>query len=190
MAPVSDVTTLLLDWSKGDHRALEQLLPAVYQELRGIAARQLRGERRGHTLQPTALVHEAYLRLVDQRAASWQSRAHFFGVAAQVMRRILVDHARRRHADKRGRGIEHVSIDDEAERAGSATELSVVVCDDLLQRLSALDPRLAQLAELRVFGGLTVEQAAHVLDVSVSTAKRDWRAAKAWLVRELGPDAS
>jgi RNA polymerase sigma factor (TIGR02999 family) len=185
-----DVTTLLIDWSNGDRNALEALLPAVYEELRAVAARQLRSERSGHTLQPTALVHEAYLRLVDQREANWQSRAHFFGVAAQVMRRILVDHARRRNADKRGGGIERVSLDEEADRVESATEVSVTLCDDLLNRLSAVDCRLAQIAELRVFGGLTVEQAAHVLDVSVSTAKRDWRTAKAWLARELGSEAS
>ena len=186
MASVPDLTTLLVDWSNGDRKALEQLLPAVYQELRAIAARQLRSERAGHTLQPTALVHEAYLRLVDQRGGNWQNRAHFFGVAAQVMRRILVDHARRRNADKRGAGVERLSLNEEAERVGGATELSVVLCDDLLNRLNALDPRLAQIAELRVFGGLTVEQAAQAIDVSVSTAKRDWRTAKAWLARELG----
>jgi RNA polymerase sigma factor (TIGR02999 family) len=189
MAPVSDVTSLLADWSNGDRKALERLLPAVYDELRAIAARQLRQERGGHTLQPTALVHEAYLRLVDQREASWQGRAHFFGVAARVMRRVLVDHARRRNAGKRGGGTTRVALDEGAERAGSAAELSVVLCDDLLSRLGELDPRLAALAELRVFGGLTVEQAAEALDVSLSTAKRDWRTAKAWLARELGSDA-
>jgi RNA polymerase sigma factor (TIGR02999 family) len=190
MASAPDVTTLLIEWSNGERKALEQLLPAVYQELRAIAARQLRNERGGHTLQPTALVHEAYLRLVDQREADWQNRAHFFGVAAQVMRRILVDHARRRNASKRGGGIERVSLDDEAERLESATELSIALCDDLLNRLGEMDSRLAQIAELRIFGGLTVDQVAHVLGVSVSTAKRDWRSAKAWLARELGADTS
>jgi RNA polymerase sigma factor (TIGR02999 family) len=190
MASVPDVTALLVEWSNGERKALEALLPAVYQELRAVAARQLRSERPGHTLQPTALVHEAYLRLVDQREADWQSRAHFFGVAAQVMRRILVDHARRRNADKRGGGVERQSLENGAERVESDVDLSMVLCDDLLSRLSGIDSRLAQIAELRVFGGLTVEQAAHVLEVSVSTAKRDWRTAKAWLARELSSDTS
>jgi RNA polymerase sigma factor (TIGR02999 family) len=181
----SDVTTLLGDWSRGDRGALNQLLPLVYAELRRIAARQLRNERAGHTLQPTALVHEAYLRLVDQREINWRNRAQFFGVAAQVMRRILVDHARRHRAAKRGEGLPSVSIDD-AKDAVAPDGLPVLMLDRALHRLAEMDQELARIVELRAFGGLTVEESASVLDVSPSTAKRQWRTAKAWLTRELG----
>jgi len=176
---------LLTDWSRGDTGALDQLLPLVYAELRRIAARHLRGERMNHTLQPTALVNEVYLRLVDQRRVEWQGRAHFLGVAAQTMRRILVDHARRRDAGKRGDGVPAMSIDDAREIAASG-ELPLLALEDALARLEALDPALAKIVELRAFGGLTIDEAAHVLDVSPSTAKRSWRTAKAWLNRELG----
>jgi RNA polymerase sigma factor (TIGR02999 family) len=185
MASSHDVTALLADWSRGDRSALNQLLPLVYSELRRIAARQLRTERAGHTLQPTALVHEVYLRMVDQRRVDWQNRAHFFGVAAQVMRRILVDHARRHHAGKRGAGVRCVSVDDAKEVAAS-NEMPILALDDALDRLQKVDPELARIVELRAFGGLTIEEAAQVLKVSPSTAKRDWRTAKAWLARELG----
>ena len=178
------VTALLTDWSRGDPGALDQLLPLVYAELRRIAARQLRGERVNHTLQPTALVNEVYMRLVDQRQVAWQDRAHFLGVAAQTMRRILVDHARRRDAGKRGDGAAAVSIDDAKEIAAGG-ELPLLALEDALARLEALDPGLAKIVELRAFGGLTIDEAAHVLDVSPSTAKRSWRTAKAWLNREL-----
>lgn len=181
------VTALLADWSRGNARALDQLLPLVYAELRRIAGRQLRRERIGHTLQPTALVHEVYLRLVDQRQADWQNRAHFFGVAAQIMRRILVDHVRRRDADKRGGGVRCVSIDDAHEVAATG-HLPIVALDQALSRLEEMDADLAKIVELRAFGGLTIDEAAHVLDVSPSTAKRDWRTAKAWLRRELSPE--
>src|SRR3954471_14795394 len=187
MGETPDITTLLDEWSRGNARALDQLLPFVYQELRGIARRQLRLEREGHTLQPTALVHEAYLRLVDQRQVDWQSRAHFFGVAAQVMRRILVDDARRHHAAKRGNGIKRVSLDAALETPGR-DEIPVLALDDALGRLEAVDRALARIVELRAFGGLTIEEAAHVLNVSPSTAKREWRTAKAWLARELGSE--
>jgi RNA polymerase sigma factor (TIGR02999 family) len=180
-----DVTTLLVDWSRGDRAALDQLIPLVYAELRHIAARQLRGERVGHTLQPTALVHEVYLRIVNQREVNWQNRAHFFGVAAQVMRRILVDHARRHTAAKRGEGVRCVSLDDALEVPASS-EIPVLALDHALDRLQQIDSELARIVELRAFGGLTIEEAAHVLEVSPSTAKRDWRTAKAWLTRELG----
>ena len=183
-APPQDITALLDDWSRGNHRALDQLLPLVYGELRHIARRQLRRERLGHTLQPTALVHEAYLRLVDQRQVDWRSRAHFFGVAAQVMRRILVDSARRHHASKRGSGVQCVSIDEAVETAGP-DGISVLALNDALERLETVDRGLAQIVELRAFGGLTIDEAAHVLKVSASTAKREWRTAKAWLTREL-----
>ena len=183
-----DVTALLGDWSRGDRSALDRLLPLVYAELRRVAARQLRDERADHTLQPTALVHEVYMRLVDQREGDWQNRAHFFGVSAQVMRRILVDHARRRAASKRGDGVRCVSID-EARDVAAASEVPILELDGALGRLEKVDAELARIVELRAFGGLTIEEAAHVLSVSPSTAKRDWRTAKAWLNRELGSEA-
>jgi RNA polymerase sigma factor (TIGR02999 family) len=184
MASPNDVTALLAEWSRGNRSALSQLLPLVYAELRRIAARQLRNERVGHTLQPTALVHEVYLRLVDQRHVDWQNRAHFFGVAAQVMRRILVDHARRHAAGKRGQGVRCVSIDD-AQELPASSEVPILALDHALDRLQKIDSELAEIVELRAFGGLTIEEAAHVLNISPSTAKRDWRTAKAWLNREL-----
>jgi RNA polymerase sigma factor (TIGR02999 family) len=183
-----DVTALLRDWSRGDETALDQLLPLVYAELRNIAARQLRNERPNHTLQPTALVHEVYLRLVDQRQVDWQNRAHFLGVAARVMRRILVDHARRHGARKRGDGLQSISIDDAKDLAASQ-DMPVLALDHALGRLEKVDPGLARIVELRAFGGLTIEEAAHVLEVSASTAKREWRTAKAWLQRELDSGA-
>ncbi len=185
VASSRNITALLDDWCCGNPRALNQLLPLIYAELRRIAARQLRNERPGHTLQPTALVHEVYLRLVDQRHVDWQNRAHFFGVAAQVMRRILVDHARRHATTKRGQGVTRVPID-EARDAAAPSEMSVLALDEALLRLETLDPDLAAVVELRAFGGLTIEEAAHVLKVSPSTAKRTWRTAKAWLNREIG----
>jgi RNA polymerase sigma factor (TIGR02999 family) len=157
----------------------------VYAELRRIAARQLRRERDGHTLQPTALVHEAYLRLVEQRSVNFGSRAHFFGVAAQVMRRILVDHARRQAATKRGNGAQRVPLEEAAGNA-AVNQLPVLRLDLALGRLEKIDPDLARIVELRAFGGLTIDEAAHVLNVSPTTAKRDWRTAKAWLTNELG----
>lgn len=185
MASAHDVTALLGEWSRGNRTALEQLLPLVYAELRRIASRQLRGERADHTLQPTALVHEVYLRLIDQRRVDCQDRAHFFGVAAQVMRRILVDHARRQGAGKRGNGVPRVTIE-EAHSAAAPDEMSVLTLDLALGRLEALDADLARIVELRAFAGLTIDEAAQVLDVSASTAQRDWRAARAWLKLELG----
>ena len=182
-----DVTALLGDWSRGNRTALNQLLPLVYAELRRVAARQLRIERADHTLQPTALVHEAFIRLVDQRRVDWQNRAHFFGVAATVMRRILVDHARRRSAGKRGEGVRCLSID-EAENLAASKEMPILALDQALDRLQEVDADLAKIVELRAFGGLTIEEAAHVLSVSPSTAKRDWRTAKAWLNRELASE--
>lgn len=187
MVSPHDVTTLLGDWSRGNRSALNKLLPLVYAELRRMAARQLRRERTNHTLQPTALVHEAYMRLVDQRQVDWQGRAHFFGVAAQVMRRILVDHARRRSAGKRGDGVRCVSVDD-AHGVPASSEIPVLALDHALNRLQRVDAGLARIVELRAFGGLTIEEASHVLEVSPSTAKRDWRTAIAWLNRELSSD--
>jgi RNA polymerase sigma factor (TIGR02999 family) len=187
LTPIGDVTALLGDWSRGNRSALNQLLPLVYAELRRIAVRHLRGERANHTLQPTALVHEVYLRIVDRRQADWQNRAHFFGVAAVVMRRILVDHARRQRASKRGEGVRCVSID-EAREVAASNEMPILALDQALGRLEEVDSDLAKIVELRAFGGLTIEETAHVLNVSPSTAKRDWRTAKAWLNRELGSE--
>jgi RNA polymerase sigma factor (TIGR02999 family) len=187
MVSPRDVTALLGEWSRGDRTALDQLLPLVYAELRRVAARKLRSERADHTLEPTALVHEVFIRLVDQRQVDWQNRAHFFGVAANVMRRILVDHARRHAASKRGEGARCLSID-EARDVAASDGMPVVALDQALDRLEKLDAELARIVELRAFGGLTIEEAAHVLNVSPSTAKRDWRTAKAWLARELGED--
>ena len=184
MTSSRDVTGLLDDWARGDRGALNRLLPLVYDELRRIAARQLRRERVGHTLQPTALVHEAYVKLVDQRRVDWRSRAHFYGVASQVMRRLLVDHARRHNANKRGNGFEGVAID-EALNVPTRSQIPVLMLDGVIGRLEKLDPRLAQLVEVRAFGGCTLEEAAEVVHVSHSTAKREWRTAKAWLTREL-----
>jgi RNA polymerase sigma factor (TIGR02999 family) len=184
MASRPDVTALLTEWGHGNTSALNELLPLVYEELRRVAARQLR--RRGAvTLQPTALVHELYLRLVDQRQGNWRDRAHFFGVAAQVMRRILVDRARRHRAGKRGDGLATVSIDEAMEEA-APDRIPVLALDHALDRLAGLDENLARIVELRAFGGLTIEEAACVLKVSPTTAKREWRTAKAWLTRELG----
>jgi RNA polymerase sigma factor (TIGR02999 family) len=185
MGSPHDVTALLAEWSRGNGTALNQLLPLVYAELRRVAARQLRNERADHTLQPTALVHEAYIRLVGQRQVDWDNRAHFFGVAAQVMRRILVDNARRRAANKRGEGVRCVSID-EAKGVAAANEIPILALDQALHGLEKMDSELARIVELRAFGGLTIEEAAHVLSVSPSTVKREWRTAKAWLNRELG----
>ena len=180
----SDVTRLLADLSGGQTGALERLLPLVYDELKQLAASQLRRERDEHTLGPTALVHEAFFRLVDQRSVSWQGRAHFFGVAAQAMRRILVDHARRRSAAKRGRQHQ-VTLDSEAAGADEAPADEVLAVDEALERLAAVDPRQAKLVELRYFAGFSIEEAAELLEISPATAKRDWTFARAWLQREL-----
>jgi len=184
MAASRDVTALLGEWSRGNREALNELLPLVYAELRRMAARRLRRERADHTLQPTALVHEAYLRLIGQRQVDWSDRAHFYGVAAQVMRRILVDHARRHSTGKRGDGVQRIPIELVQVPAARA-EIPVLALDEALARLEKLDHGLAHIVELRAFGGLTIEEAARVLKVSPSTAKREWRAAKAWLTREL-----
>jgi RNA polymerase sigma factor (TIGR02999 family) len=187
----SDVTRLLLRWSEGDASALDRLLPVIYGELRRIASSQVRRERPDHTLAPTALVHELYLRLVDQRRATWQHRAQFFGVAAQLMRRILVDHARERQATKRGGSATRVSLEhalEESEAAGAAhgsDALEVLAVDEALHRLARLDADQAHIVELRFFAGLTVEETAHVLNRSPRTIKREWRLARAWLYREL-----
>jgi len=178
------ITELLAAWRQGDQAALTQLMPVVYQELRKIADGYLRRESHNHTLQPTALIHEAYLRLIDQSLPQWQNRAHFFGVAAQLMRQILVEHARAQLAQKRGGGALQVELDDALsyvpERAAD-----LVALDEALTSLAEFDARKSQLIELRYFGGLSVEETAHVMEVSVSTIVREQRLARAWLSRQL-----
>ena len=182
------VSGLLRAWSEGDQGALDKLTPIVYDELHGLARRYMRREQSGHTLQTTALVNEAYMRLVDYKRMQWQNRAHFFAVAAQVMRRILVDHARR-HNLKRGRNVQHVSLEETAVVGG---ELSVdfVALDKAMIELARVDLRKVQVVEMRFFGGLSVEETAEVLKVSTVTVMRDWSTAKAWLYRELMGETS
>ena len=180
---MGDISTLLRAWRDGDQSALEKLTPIVYDELHRLARRYMKGERPGNSLQATALVNEAYIRLVDYERMQWQNRAHFFAVSAQLMRRILVEHARR-HNLKRGGGVPHVSLEEAAEVDGNrATDL--VALDDAINALARLDPRKAQVVEMRFFGGLTVDETAEVLKVSPGTVMRDWSTAKAWLYREL-----
>jgi RNA polymerase sigma factor (TIGR02999 family) len=179
-----NVTKLLLELSNGEHSAVDALLPVVYDELKKLASNYLRRERVGHTLQPTALVHEAYIRLIDQTRVNWQNRAHFFGVAANVMRRILVDHARKHNAGKRGAEFQKFSLD---ENVNKTIEISneLVALDDALNELAKVDPDNARLVELRYFGGLTFEETAEVMNVSVITVKRHWRVARAWLYGQI-----
>jgi RNA polymerase sigma-70 factor (ECF subfamily) len=185
--PVSagDVTELLLQWSSGSEAALQRLMPFVYDECRRIAERQMRGEREEHTLSPSALVNELYLRLVDQRRTTWSNRAHFFGIAAQLMRRVLVDHARARLAEKRRGGRLVVSLEAADDVATPSPLTDVLGIDEALQRLGQIDPDQLRIVELRFFAGLTVDETAHVLGRSPRTVKREWRLAKAWLFREL-----
>jgi RNA polymerase sigma factor (TIGR02999 family) len=186
--PSGDVTRLLVLWREGREDALERLLPLVYDQLRRLAARQLRRERPDHTLQPTALINELFLLLVRQRSASSENRAHFFALTAQLMRRILVDHARSRDADKRGGGATMVALDEDSDAVAGQEgrrALDVLAIDEALARLAALDGDQARIVELRFFAGLTVEETALVLDRSPRTIKREWRLAKAWLAREL-----
>ncbi|MEO6872539.1 MAG: sigma-70 family RNA polymerase sigma factor [Chthoniobacterales bacterium] len=185
LAPPRDqATRLLVDLSRGDGVAAERLMPLVYDELRRLARGYLRRERSDHTLQATGLVHEAYLRLVDQSTTNWQNRAHFLGIAAQVMRRILVDHARRRGAEKRGGEWEKLEMD-ESLLPNDERNLDLIALDDALQDLMKFDPRQSQVVELRFFGGLTNEEVGEVLDISPRTVKREWRVARAWLHREI-----
>jgi RNA polymerase sigma factor (TIGR02999 family) len=179
------VTDLLQAWASGDQAALDELLPLVYEELRRQARRYMRAQPAGHTLQTTALVHEAYLRLVGQSSVEWQGRAHFFGVAAKAMRSVLVDHARARGAAKRGGSVRAITLDDAGGVAGPQASVDVLALDEALGRLTELDPRKSRLVELRYFGGLGIEEAAAVLGVSPATVKRDWTTARAWLRREL-----
>jgi RNA polymerase sigma-70 factor (ECF subfamily) len=182
-AAAGDVTKLLCAWSQGDQSALEKLTPIVYKELHRLAGRYMRGERPGHSLQTTDLVNEAYMRLVDYKRMQWQNRAHFFAVSAQLIRRILVEHARHRNL-KRGAGIRHVSLDEVAV-AGGGRSADLVALDDAMKELAEVDPRKEQVVEMRFFGGLSVEETAEVLKVSTVTVMRDWSTAKAWLYREL-----
>jgi RNA polymerase sigma-70 factor, ECF subfamily len=183
-----EVSTLLRAWSEGDQGALDLLTPIVYDELHRLARRYMKGERPGHSLQTTALVNEAYMRLVDYKRMQWQNRAHFFAVSAQLMRRILVDHARR-HNVKRGGGVKHVPLE-EASQIGGGQEADLVALDDAMNALARLDPRKVQVVEMRFFGGLSVEETAEVLKVSPVTVMRDWSTAKAWLYREMKAGAN
>jgi RNA polymerase sigma factor (TIGR02999 family) len=184
MPPRSDATDLLVAWSNGDESAFEKLVPLVYQELRVLAQRYMRRERADHTLQATALVNEAYVRLVDVNRMQWQNRAHFLAVAAQTMRRILVEFARHRHRQKRGGDAVRVTLDDAREIA-EEKGADLVALSDALSALATFDPRMAQVVELRFFGGLSVPETADVLKVSPETVMRDWKTAKVWLLREL-----
>jgi len=180
----ASVTALLVNWSNGDNGALEELMPLVYGELRRLAGSYLRRERAGHTLQSTALVNEAFLRLVNQQDVQWRNRAHFYGIAARMIRRILVDHARAHQADKRGAGAIRIELDDHL-AVDHQRELDLVGLDESLARLSAMDERQGRIVELRFFAGLSVEETAEVMQISTATVKREWSSAKAWLYREM-----
>jgi RNA polymerase sigma-70 factor (ECF subfamily) len=178
-----EITQLLEEWSSGNQTALDRLYPLVYDELRRLARQYMRREKQGHTLQTTALINEAYVRLVDQKDVHWANRAHFFAISAQIMRRILIDHARRNLYAKRGGGAQRVSLDDNATFADSASEL--ILLDEALRSLAELDPRRSQVVELRYFGGLNNVEIAGVLQISENTVTRDWNMARAWLYQQL-----
>jgi RNA polymerase sigma factor (TIGR02999 family) len=180
--PAPDTTQLLTEWSKGDPHALQELMPLVYNELRRLAAHLLRREQAGHTLQPTALVHEAYLRMIDQTRVDWHSRAHFLALAAQMLRRVLVDHARAKHRAKRGSGRVVLSLQ---EVPGPAPNLDVVALDEALCELARIDAQQSRIVELRFFAGVSIEETAASLGISPATVKRDWAVARAWLFRQL-----
>jgi RNA polymerase sigma-70 factor (ECF subfamily) len=186
--PSQDVTELLVSWSNGNQAARDQLMGVVYDELHRLARRYMRRESPGHTLQTSALLNEAFLRLVEQKNVQWQNRAHFFGIAAQMMRRILVDHARSRSYAKRGGGTRNLSLD-EALIVSDARNEEVVNIHEALERLTEFDARKGQIIELRFFGGLSIEETANVLGVSQGTVMRDWTLAKAWLRREMSPES-
>jgi RNA polymerase sigma factor (TIGR02999 family) len=185
MQPPEGVTQLLKDWSDGDQAALDRLMPLVYGELRRLANNYLRRERANHTLQPTALVNEAYLRLVDQKNARWQNRAQFFGVAAQLMRRILVDHARTRQAQKRGGSDQQRLSLTNVEQASDKPEIDLLALHEALNELAEIDPQQSRIVELKFFGGLSIEETAEVLGIGHATVERDWKMARAWLRRKL-----
>ena len=182
--PSNQVTELLVRWRGGDKAALDSLIPLVYTELRRIANHYLQGERTDHTLQSTALVHEAYVRMMQQVLPQWQNRAHFFAVAAQLMRQILVDHARSHRASKRGGNVYKLALED-AEEQPEVLDVDIVALDEALKSLATLDAQQSRVVELKFFGGLSVEDTAEVMGVSASTVKRDWTTARAWLFREL-----
>ncbi len=184
MQATREITQLLLEWSNGDRAAADKLMPLVYDELRRLARSYLSRERANHTLQPTALVHEAYMRLIDQSSVSWQGRAQFFGLAAQLMRNVLVNHARRRKASKRG-GAGHALSISKADRIAGRPDVNFVALDDALKGLAAIKPEHSRIVELRFFGGLTIEETAEVLGTSHATVERSWSFARAWLRREL-----
>lgn len=181
----SNITQMLRDWGDGRTEALDELLPLVYNELRRLAASYLRKERPNHTLQTTALVHEAYLKLIDQRNVEWKNRGHFFAIAAQAMRRILVDHAKARHREKRGGQAEDASLEDVLVAAAQESNIDLVALDEALSKLARIDPQQVKIVELRYFTGLSLDETADVLGISRATVARDWQVAKAWLHREM-----
>ena len=183
--PAPDVTQLLVNWSRGDQAALEQLMPLVYGELRRLAAAYLRRERSNHTLQSTALVNEAFLRMVQQHEVQWRNRAHFYGIAAQMIRRILVDYARSQHAEKRGAGAVKLELDEAMAAAQKLPDVDLLALNDALDRLGQLDERQSRVVELRFFAGLSIEETAEVMHVSPASIKREWQTARAWLFREM-----
>jgi len=185
MSPTENVTQLLMKWSEGDETALEQLMPLVYSELRRLASNYLRRERQNHTLQPTALVNEAYLKLVDQRKPRWQNRAQFYGVAAQMMRRILVDHARQNKAVKRGGSDQQKLSITSAGQLGEKPDIDLLALHEALEELKTFDSQQERIVELKFFGGLSIEETAEVLGVGHATVERDWKMARAWLRRKL-----
>jgi RNA polymerase sigma factor (TIGR02999 family) len=185
MQPAEGITQLLIDWGKGDQAALEKLMPLVYSELRRLASNYLRRERAEHTLQPTALVNEAYLKLIDQRNAKWQNRAHFFGISAQLMRRILVDHARQRQAEKRGGSEQQRLSITSIEAIAKQPEVDLLALNEALDELAKMDSQQSKIVELKFFGGLSIEETAEVIGVSHATVERDWKMARAWLRRRL-----
>jgi RNA polymerase sigma factor (TIGR02999 family) len=180
-----EITAMLRDWSDGKQEVLDTLLPLIYNELHRQAARYLRRERDGHTLQTTALIHETYLKLIDQKNVNWQNRAHFFGIAAQAMRRILVDYARERHRAKRGGVAENLPLEAATLAVSGEREIDLEALDEALTRLAELDGRQARIVELRYFSGLNIEETAKVLGISNATVKSDWKSAKAWLYQEI-----
>jgi RNA polymerase sigma factor (TIGR02999 family) len=187
--PAPDVTLLLVKWSHGDQSALEQLMPLVYGELRRLAALYLRRERSNHTLQSTALVHEAFMRLVQQQDVQWRNRAHFYAIAAQMIRRILVDYARSQNAEKRGSGAIKLMLDEAMAVAQTGPDVDLLSLNDALDRLAELDERQARIVELRFFAGLSIEETAEVMHLSPASIKREWQTARAWLFREMTYDA-
>lgn len=182
-----DLTQMLLKLSEGNTQVVDDILPLIYDELRNLAGNYLRRERNDHTLQPTALVHEAYLKLIDQKQVKWQNRAHFFGIAANIMRRILVDYARQHKAEKRGGDAEKMPLEEEIVIVSSGKSAELLALDEALETLAQIDPQKSKIVELRYFGGLSVEETAEVLGVSEITVKRHWRMAKAWLYGQLSP---